>query len=193
MWHYTQRRLKSVIFFIHFKIILLLPVYGLRVQVAVLGVEKAVLYWIKWGLFSKTLFPATQGPSILKEKRISNNRLVVQGTTQNTLPVWKIQASSEHWIHLLLKRSPLLPASVNQHLIFSFLFFYSVCYRTLMCWRWLDIFLVKIYVLNSYQVTKLAKYKEGGFSWVWAKHSQINLLGSLNTGESQHHFDLKAD
>lgn len=33
-----------------------------------------------------------------------------------------------------------------------------------MCWRWLDIFLIKIYVLNSYQVTKLAKYKEGGFS-----------------------------
>lgn len=61
-----------------------------------------------------------------------------------------------------------------------------------MCWRWLDIFLIKIYVLNSYQVTKLAKYKEGGFSWVWAKHLQINLLGSLDTGESQHPFDLKA-
>lgn len=140
----------------------------------------------------KTLFPATQGPSMLQEKRISNNRLVVQGTTQNTLPVWKIQASSEHWIHLLLKRSPLPPASVNQHLIFNFLLFYNVCYRALMCWRWLDIFLIKIYVLNSYQVTKLAKYKEGGFSWVWAKHLQINLLGSLNTGESQHPFDFKA-
>lgn len=30
-WHYTQRRLKSII---HFKIVLLSPVYDLRVQVA---------------------------------------------------------------------------------------------------------------------------------------------------------------
>jgi len=31
MWHYTQRRLKSII---HFIIVLLSPVYNLRVQVA---------------------------------------------------------------------------------------------------------------------------------------------------------------
>lgn len=134
MWHYTQRRLKSVICFIRFKIVLLSPVYGLRVQVAALGAQKAVLYWTKWGLFSKTLFPATQGPSILQEKRISNNRLVVQGTTQNTLPVWKIQAFSEHWIHLLLKRSPLPPAFREPTPCFFFSFIMSVteCYRMLL-------------------------------------------------------------
>lgn len=194
MWHYTQRRLKSVIFFIHFKIVLLSPVYGLRVQVAALGVEKAVLYWTKWGLFSRTLFPATQGPSILKEKRISNNRLVVQGTTQNTLPVWKI--TGLFWTlnsSAAEKVSPPPQILWTNTLFFLFFSFIMSVTELLMCWRWLDIFLIKIYVLNIYQVTKLPKYKEGGFSWLWANHSQRNLLGSLNTGESQHHFDLKAD
>lgn len=59
--------LKPVICFIHFKIVLLLPVYNLIVQVAAETLEGCIVL-NRMKAVLQSLFTATQGPSILSKK-----------------------------------------------------------------------------------------------------------------------------
>lgn len=140
--------------------------------------------------------PCYTGSIYTEQKRMSNNRLVVQGTTKYVVYmedldlIWTLHSSTYEKVSL----PP--PLFVTPHLFFLFMMFFCLVgflYKGLMCRRWLDIFLIKIYALHSYQVSKLAKQKQEGFSRVWASHLQINLLGSLITNKSSNHFDLKGD
>lgn len=99
--------------------------------------------------------PCYTGSIYTEGKRISNNRLVVQGTTKHIACMEDLGLFSTLNSSAVEKISP-PPPVLCEPTPCSFPF-YNICYRGLMCWRWLDIFLIKIEVLNSYQVTKLAK------------------------------------
>lgn len=99
------------------------------------------------------------GSIYTEQKRISNNRLVVQGTTKYVVYMEDLGLFSTLYSSTSEKISFPPPLFVTPHLIFPLHDFFLVwfVYEGLMCWRWLDIFLIKIYASRTYQVSKLAK------------------------------------
>lgn len=99
------------------------------------------------------------GSIYTEQKRISNNRLVVQGTTKYVVYMEDLGLFSTLYSSTSEKISLPPPLFVTPHPIFPLHDFFLVwfVYEGLMCWRWLDIFLIKIYASRTYQVSKLAK------------------------------------